>query len=154
MKADRILIEPFEFDTLKELNIIKEVNNHAVALISGILNQNMDIDIVKRFTPDEIITIKVCSSEGEERTLFKGLISKLSLKVENGLKIIKVWAYSHTYLLDKKKTTRVFQDTDKTFWDVAKYIGNKNHARVIGTEGKEEKTGHMMVQYQETDWEF
>lgn len=154
MKADWILTEPFLFHSYQELNIMKEVNNHAFAFICGILIENTDSDILENLSPDEILTIKACSLEGEETILFRGIISKISLKAEDGIKLLKVWAYSHTYLMDKKKKTRIFQDTNQTFWNITKYVGKENQARVIGTEGKEEKTGKMVVQYQETDWEF
>lgn len=154
MKADRIIIEPFVFDHLQELEIEKRINNHAMVTLCGILDKDTDEKILENMSPNEVVTIKASSIDGEDIILFKGLIAKISLKVDCGLKSLKLWAYSHTCLLDKEKKIRIFQDTCNSFMELAKYIGSQNQSRVICTEGKEQKTGRLIVQYQETDWEF
>lgn len=154
MRADRIIIEPFDFDSIQELEIEKELNAHAKATICGILEKNADENLLEIMSPYEVVTIKAKGLNGEEEVLFKGLIGRISLKTDSGVKILKLSAYSHTRLMDQEKRIRIFQDTDCCFKDLAKYIGEENQSRVIYTEGKEEKTGQLIVQYQETDWEF
>ncbi|MCI9584625.1 MAG: hypothetical protein HFG46_13260 [Clostridium sp.] len=154
MRADRVVIEPFAYDSIGELEIKKEIGSHATACVSGILEKGADEGLLERISPDETATIKAISMDGEETVLFRGLIENISLKTEAGLKSLKFTAISHTCLLDRKKQARVFQDTEASFRDIAKYIGEENGARVICTEGKEEKTGRLIVQYQETDWAF
>lgn len=154
MRADRIIVDPFTFDSIQELELVKEINDHAKATICGILDKDTDEKLLERISPNEVITIKISAMDGEEVILFRGLIGRISLRADSGVRVLRLSAYSHTCLMDKDKKIRIFQDTGCRFKDLAKYIGAENQSRVICTEGKEEKTDRLIVQYQETDWEF
>lgn len=154
MKIERFIVHPFPFITFESLHISKEINNHAFAYVSGILNNNIENDFLDKISASEVINIKGYSEDGEENILFRGLISKVSLKTENGVKFLEVWACSHTCLMDYKKHTRIFQDTHQTYQEIAKYIKTQNQASMVCTEGKGQETGRLIVQYEETDWEF
>lgn len=39
MRADRVVIEPFAYDSIGELEIKKEIGSHATARVSGILER-------------------------------------------------------------------------------------------------------------------
>lgn len=153
MRAERIIVEPFTFAHMEELKIVKEINQHAQAVVRGILDKDTDEELLKAIPANVVVTIKA-ESTNQEVIIFKGIIGKISLKIENGLRILRLWSYSHTYLLDKKKQTRIFQNTKSSFSEMIKYIGSINHARAIYTEGKGKSTGRFIIQYGETDWEF
>ncbi len=155
MRAERIIVEPFTFAHIEELKIVKEINQHAQAVVRGILDKDTDEELLKAIPANVVVTIKA-ESTNQEVIIFKGIIGKISLKIENGLRILRLWSYSHTYLLDKKKQTRIFQNTKSSFSEMIKYIGSINHARAIYTEGKgkSKSTGRFIIQYGETDWEF
>lgn len=154
MRVDKIVVEPFSFLTFQDLKISKEVNNHAYAYVKGIIKNDTEDRFLEKISVDETISIKGYSEEGEENILFRGLINKISLKVEDGIKILEVWLCSHTCYMDRQKHIRIFQNTEQTYREIVKYIGTQNQSLVICTEGKEQTTGRLIVQYQETDWEF
>ena len=154
MKPNRIEIEPFHFKSCTELVMKQQVNEHAFGRIKGILDKETDEELLEKMSADETITIKAESEDGEEMVLFKGLIHKASLSMEDGTKVLEIEAVSHTSRMDMKRNTCIFQDTSRTYLEIARYIGGKYGARVIGTEGRTQEIGQMVVQYQETDWEF
>lgn len=154
MRAEMFKVEPFSYIEFREVQIFKAVNNHATAFIKGILDKDTDENLLERMSPNEVVTIRAYSYNGEEMVIFKGLICKIALSTDDGLKSLEVQASSHTCLMDIKKNICIFQNTEQTFSEIAKYMGGKDRARVICTKGKEQNIGGIVVQYQETDWEF
>lgn len=154
MRAEMFKVEPFSYIEFREVQIFKAVNNHATAFIKGILDKDTDENLLERMSPNEVVTIRAYSYNGEEMVIFKGLICKIALSTDDGLKNLEVQASSHTCLMDIKKNICIFQNTEQTFSEIAKYMGGKDRARVICTKGKEQNIGGIVVQYQETDWEF
>ncbi len=154
MRPELIIVEPYFFISYKEIEIQQCINEHGTAEIKGILDKETDEDILEKMSPNETITIKAVLDNGESQVLFKGLVRKAELIVEDGIKILEINAISHTLLMDMKRNIRIFQDTEQLYSDIAKYIASEHKARIICTEGEERKTGHMIAQYNETDWEF
>lgn len=154
MKSERIVVEPFSYSVLTDIEIKEKINEHGSARIKGILDKGTGDDVLEKVNADEVITIKTISDNGESVVLFRGVICQISLSIEGGVKLLEIYAKSHTYLMDIKKKVRVFQDTTQTFSELAAYVGRENGARFISSEGKEQAIGQMVIQYQETDWEF
>lgn len=154
MRSELILVEPFSFITYTAIEITQQVNEHGAAHITGILDKRTEDDILEKISIKETVTIKAVEEDKEPVIIFKGVICQISLNVEGGIKRMEIFAKTHTCLMDMKKQIRVFQNTQQTVSAVAAYVGNENNARVICPEGKEQKIGRLVVQYQETDWEF
>ena len=123
MKPNRIEIEPFHFKSCTELVMKQQVNEHAFGRIKGILDKETDEELLEKMSADETITIKAESEDGEEMVLFKGLIHKASLSMEDGTKVLEIEAVSHTSRMDMKRNTCIFQDTSRTYLEIARYIG-------------------------------
>lgn len=154
MKSELIVVEPFSFISYQEIEISERVNEHGSARIKGVLHDSTDEDMLEKITADEIITIKAILDNGEVAVIFRGIICQILLSRDGGIKQLEVCAKSHTFLMDMKKEIRIFQNTVQTFSEVAAFVGKENEARFISTEGKDQAIERLIVQYQETDWEF
>ena len=103
MRPELIIVEPYFFISYKEIEIQQCINEHGTAEIKGILDKETDEDILEKMSPNETITIKAVLDNGESQVLFKGLVRKAELIVEDGIKILEINAISHTLLMDMKK---------------------------------------------------
>lgn len=154
MRSELIVVEPFSFISFTEIEILQQVNEHGTAHITGVLDKSSEENLLEKLSINEIVTVKAVLENGETVIIFKGIICQVSLCAEGGIKRLELYAKSHTCLMDMKKQIRIFQNIEQTFSAVAAYVGKENNARVICPEGKEQVTGRLVVQYQETDWEF
>ncbi len=95
-----------------------------------------------------------------EVLLSSGIIRTVEIGVETAdadpLKRVELEMVSGTWLLDRKKQNRAFQDTSMSYQAVAEIIlKNYKGASLIMKQGLDSiPVGRLMIQYQETDWMF
>lgn len=95
---------------------------------------------------------------GEEKNaLFFGIVTKIRLQESGGLQIVRIEAKSQSWLMDREKRSRSFQNTKMTFAELAEeilagYGDNDACGLILAGESHEIRT--LLVQYEETDWAF
>lgn len=133
--------------------INKVVNDHFRASIKGYVTGD-DNEIFNGLYSKEF-TVTVGYEDGVNEVIFKGIVDRASISVEGKQKILSVHADSYTMHLDLMQHTRTFQDTRKSFRTVAEYIGaHTPGTSVIYAPEANQVVSELMVQYDETDWEF
>lgn len=154
MKVIRIVTEPFAVTDIEECTIIKTVNQHFQAAISGSIYFDESDPQFSRMM-ESIFVIKAITEEGEELSLFRGRISGVQLNKTGDTIRIRIQAQSNTSLLDRETHTRTFQGSGQTYRQIVDQIlGTYQNTAVIQPKGKGEKTRGLVVQYEETDWQF
>lgn len=154
MKDVKLVITPFRLLDILECTICKEVNQHFTAKFVGHIPQTDNDEIVQRCPKEQAVCIKTVDETGEEKVFFKGIVRRISSKNVGGLRTLTVEAISRSWLMDVQEHTRTFQYEEQTYQAVANFIKEKNQAAFVYTRGMEEKTGEIIVQYEETDWKF
>lgn len=154
MREVKFVVTPFPFIDILDFTIQREVNQHFVAHITGHIGQTDDDEIVQRCAKEEAICIKGIDENGEAQTFFKGIVRDISCQNIGGLRKLTIEAVSRSWLLDTEEHTRTFQYEEQTYKEVADFIKEKNQAAFVYTRGIDEKTGEIIVQYEETDWNF
>lgn len=138
------------------MRLEKKAGQHTKAILSGLLDpkkEGQEYCIV----PEAEIEI---FDKGMEVLLFYGIIRAAEIGVETAdsdpLKRVDLELTSGTYLLDRKKQNRAFQDTSMSYQAVAEIIlKNYKGASLIMKQGLDSiPVGRLIIQYQETDWMF
>lgn len=156
MRDYRIKTEPFQFNSIFDLEIHKKVNEHSTAVISGSINRDKEEEYLYEITgnQDAILKILVIGEDEEENILFQGIVTSFRLNSINGYKTLSLELKSATYLMDTDRHIRAFQDREATYGDLIAELmkGYENGNFLI----KEMNTDieELILQYQETDWEF
>lgn len=156
MRDYRIKTEPFQFNSIFDLEIHKKVNEHSTAVISGSINRDKEEEYLYKITgnQDAILKILVIGEDEEENILFQGIVTSFRLNSINGYKTLSLELKSATYLMDTDRHIRAFQDREATYGDLIAELmkGYENGNFLI----KEMNTDieELILQYQETDWEF
>lgn len=148
------LISPYKVQTISDIRIERKPNEHARLWVTGIIpEEHRDTCIAQATSMDEI-EIRLMEDDGE-RTLFRGLLSNLSVTAVRGIYYMNMEAESYTCLLDIDIQTRTFQNAALRYEDlINRIIAPYSHADCIDQESKGAAIKQCIVQYEETDWEF
>lgn len=154
MRAINLTTNQFQFKTILNCRINKQVNQHFTAMISGYIAETTEAEILKHSLEDAF-HIKAHSEDGQVFPIFKGFIQDISIVSEGGLKKMTVRAMSNTGKLDNGRHLRTFQSAHQTWKDVADVIRSfDKNIQVIYNAGHDVRTNGLVVQYKESDWDF
>ena len=112
----------------------------------------VSLDVYKR--QEKLLVITANDSEGTGHTLFSGVLSGLSCITANDASTVVLQGIGHSSLCDVRREIRVFQDGGMTYEQVCQSLTRQPGASFIVPENGADATGVMLVQYEETDWEF
>lgn len=140
-----------EVISIDELNIIQSPNCHGQLYLSAVLNSEKKEEVFYE-APEDITVFYL--EDGQEKILFKGMITDSSMKRTGNHMLLKLKACDATYLLDTKRKTRSFQDTARTNHSVISEIMEEYPGCICIKNLPEEAIGQIWFQYEETDWEF
>ena len=138
------------------MKLEKKAGQHTSAFFSGILDPGKDGQ-EHCIVPEAEIEI---FDKGLEEFLFRGIIKAVEIGVEtidaDPLKRVELELVSGTYLLDRKKRDRAFQNTSMNYQAVAELLLKEYEgASLMMKQGMDAlPLGRLIIQYQETDWMF
>ncbi|ABR36489.1 phage baseplate assembly protein V [Clostridium beijerinckii] len=149
---EEIKVNGYSLETIKSLKIETDINKHAVLKLTGILkNEIKDSDITSTTNNK---TIEVCYGENENITLFYGIVTDIKINVELDVYTLSIEAKSMSYLMDIKLKSKSFQNTSITVHglidSIMKNYSESNYILNI----PDEEIKELLIQYEETDWEF
>lgn len=105
--------------------------------------------------------IKVFLRDGnEKRIIFSGIVTNIQLSEQGQMKIVRIEGKSQSWLMDRTKHSRSFQNTKMSFralvWEILKCYENENAENKCDLiyEGADQAVGKLLIQYEETDWKF
>lgn len=137
--------------SILEFQLTEKKNDHVYMHLTGIMGVEDDSYITDS---KEKETVKVFVKESKE-TIFQGMIVNVEIYTYGGLRYLSVDAVSYSYLTDLKKKRRSFQDKGQTYKALTQeVIKEYNGGGVMDFCSNNKATGALIVQYDETDWEF
>lgn len=153
MRDINILLEPFNFISIIDCKISKHLNDHSVMNFVCRISSDQENIIMNTDIKNTFIKLKVIDEDNKSIILFSGIIKSFSLKKSVDTRILHLNCISSTYLMDIIKKTRIFQNTSSTYSDILNYISVNNGYEFI-TNIDDTNIGKLIVQYNETDFEF
>ena len=144
----KIKVTPFEFESILEINIQQEINEHSTLYVCGIIKDDMQVKPVTEMM--EGANVK-CENDGQ--TYFNGVLQNVKITCADKVYRLEVQAISNTALLDTAKQRRSFQDNDQTYEEIVKTV-IKGQSGSVAYNASEMKVKNIILQYNETDWAF
>ena len=159
MREVQIQIEPFAYIALQKLTISQSINQHGEAKVSMRIKDEWKEAYLGTLMKPTWVRIMGKGEEGGEgatyTVLFNGLVTDFAFGQNGYETILELQLNSGTILMDRQKHFRVFQNEEA---DCMKLYQGLTLAypkgQVKAAEEKEEKTEGVLIQYQETDWQF
>ncbi len=154
MRIIGIKTEPVNFKTLLQCSVNKMLNEHFTVSITGYVSEDQAEKALNNGQSENVSVFAVLE-DNSEVLLFQGIKSDASIRYEGDTRLLTVHAVSNTVLLDSRTWLRTFQGRNQTYRDIIDEILKKSeHTGIIYTAGKEEMPGRIVVQYEESDWNF
>ncbi|MHC1748109.1 MAG: hypothetical protein AB9856_06950 [Cellulosilyticaceae bacterium] len=143
---------PVALQHITKLHIKQGLNQHAIACITGVLEEHENIMPLYKLSIDTPITIKTEAEQSE--IIFRGVPTKLNIRHQQGLYEVDLEISSYSILLDFKKHARSFQDKNKSYELIFKEIIEGYKGDILDKASNGKIQNRVNIQYQETDWEF
>lgn len=144
-------VSGFPFTKITQLFIIHEPNGHGRASIVGELAPETANECIKR-TDEHIFVTVTTSAEGQEPKLFCGYIEKISMLSETQYNGIRLELISASTKTDLTKHNKSFQNTSMTYGQIIEQaVGDTADIHMMVSD---KAIGGLIVQYNETGWEF
>ncbi|WP_160685620.1 contractile injection system protein, VgrG/Pvc8 family [Clostridium sp. C2-6-12] len=149
---EKIRVNGYNLEAIKNLKIETNINEHALLKLTGILkNEAKDRDISSTTNNK---TIEICYEGDEGKTLFYGVVTNIEINVELDVYTLNLEAKSMSYLMDIKSKCKSFQNismtTHKLIDTIMQEYSNSSYILKI----PDEEVKELLIQYEETDWEF
>lgn len=146
-----ISIEGVSFNRLLELEIRHSVNEHGMAVITVETDEATANDYLNR--ADEKSTVMISTSaEGQPEVLFYGVVTNVGMEKLNEYVLLKLVLTSCSILCDTQKKNKSYQNIGKKYEDIMTQA--VEGAAIIDMQMTDKAIGNMIVQCNETGWEF
>lgn len=154
MRDIKLKLEPFDFISVLDCEIYKSLNNHSLLKFVCRISTDQEQIIMNTNISYMPIKLKMSNEDKVESIIFSGIIKDFSIKKVGDTRVLSLNGISNTYLMDIVKKTRVFQDPSSTYEDILNYISNYHDYKFIMNIGSNTSIERLIVQYNETDFEF
>ncbi len=155
MRDYRIETTQFKFLTILSLTIEKEINQHACAIVSGLIDDTCVTEYQNTLMQDTWVQVSAVDRDGQSKTLINGIVAGFTLDSAVHQKILTLKIMSGSWLMDCEVHFRTFQNAALSYGDVMKVINQRyTDSDFIGVDAVNAPIGGFILQYQETDWEF
>lgn len=148
-------IAPYEIKHLLKAELIQKVNEHSTLYIKALLPEERKDSDVQRCTGGSNIKFSYTRGDSSEYVLFQGIVKDIQVESINGMYYMEVRAVSYSCLLDIERRTRTFQQKGMSYKALMGQVSaGYGEAGAADFASQGAAIGQLLVQYQETDWEF
>ena len=144
----KLKVSPFTFVSIEEIRIEKALNEHSTLYVCGLVSEEDNITPVKDMTQGTPICF-----ENDGHVYFSGVLTNIKIKCEGSQYRLYAHASSNTILLDVTKHRRSFQDNEMTYKSIVEYVIQEEEG-TVEYHADEMTVENIILQYDETDWEF
>lgn len=156
MKADYIKVKEINFVSITKCNMKKTINEHGFIEIEGIIKDKEEDNCISLAERQSYIHVVAKKISGESKIIFCGYIDEMEIDCDM-VKIIKIKLVTGTKQLDLSVRTRTFQNIGMSYEEIIRSNDRQNTNIKAGSkflESGANSIGKLIVQFQETDWEF
>lgn len=145
---------PYPLLNILGLSITSSINNHGTAVITGLIPEEERDRCIEESTVNDPIEIYEIRESGADILIFSGVMTCITVRVEQNLSYLIVDAKSWTTKLDIKLKDRSFQDKNATYSDIITRVLADYPSTDFRLIPEDRPSGKLLVQYRETDWTF
>ncbi len=151
---DFTLTIPIKVKKIISVKIVQKCNEHAVAKITVLLEQGQNLEDIYAMNEKTSIVLHNKNSD-KKPILFSGILMGLNVSVQHDMCIAELVVKSHSISMDLKKKRRSFQYEKNLYQSIFQQILETDYqGDFIDTISKAKAQERVIIQYDETDWEF
>lgn len=154
MRAVKLEVKPFTFVSFLQLECTKELNQHGVIKITGIIEQENNRTYMDMALQETWVNVYAVSENEDIQHFFAGILTGLWIKKEGQVYILTIEVKTGSFLLDIKPHTRSFQNPGFQYSQVITTCLEKEGGSLYMPDNNDKATERFLLQYQESDWQF
>lgn len=144
----RLSVSPFAVEGIVEMKVDQALNQHASLYLKGIIpKETKDSGVLGA---DDATVVTVSDQDG---VIFSGLIQNIRASFEGEVYYLEVWAVSHSIKADTHIVSRSFQDAGMNYQQIAGQLAGESGLSA-DVSAPPMTVNNILLQYQETNWEF
>lgn len=134
--------------------IICCIGGHARAGLEVLIPGEEDVGEISRKLKGGQMCIHEVTEEDSLRTLFLGYVERVEIVAEGKYITAKINGISYSAQMDGKEKYCSYQNTESTYRDIVDEVAGRTRKATVEWNVEDRKTGNLLVQYGESDWEF
>jgi phage baseplate assembly protein gpV len=147
------LISPYGSVQLTNFRISSKPNQHTRVSFCGMVDETQKDSCIEKAGTQDQIEINLTDAGQKVQTLFKGVVTQISVKTVRGIYYLEVEALSNTYLLDLKLKNRSFQNLQMSYNELfQKVLADYSKGSFTDRTTQGAKLQGVIIQFKETDW--
>lgn len=147
-------LPPFDFISIIDCKMKKALNEHAMLEFTCRISEEQENKIFDISLKNTATSLFILDDNNESKKIFAGIVKDFSLQNTSDSRVLKLFIVSATYLMDNQKKIRIFQDKSSTYNEVINKLGTYGDYGCILASGDGVSIEKVIVQYNETDFEF
>lgn len=144
----RLSVSPYAVEGIVEMKVDQSLNHHGAMYLKGIIPKDMGDGGVMDTDDSTVVTVS-----DQDGVIFSGLVQDIRASFEGQVYYLEVWAVSFSIRADTNVLSRSFQDPGMDYQQIAQMMGGED-ALSVSMEAASLPVNNILLQYQETNWEF
>ena len=136
---------------IRRLDIVQKPGSHASLYLEAVLDGEQEENELQNISKTMTLMYR---TEGETRPLFYGVIDKIFIRKDGEDVSLYLEAWDATYLMDTERRIRIFQNPQMTPEELMAEVMCTYPAADYKLNVPKMPIGQLIIQYEETDWEF
>ncbi len=155
MREYNIRTSPLEFLDILELQLEEKINQHGKMILSGHIMDEQEEEYLGLLTGEVWEQVRMIGKDGEIKTLFTGIVTDFAITYINDQKKLTLEIMTGSCLLDRQKHLRTYQNPSTIYEQIFREItAGYEESGITFAKPYAETIGELVLQYEETDWEF
>lgn len=146
-----VKITGLSLDKILACEIQSHIGEHSTLKLSGLVEN--EEEFLYGVSDGQDIEVIIQGSEGT-KILFSGIVTGVSITESGQMKTACVEGKSRSWLMDRTKHSRSFQNAHITFQALTQEILKDYTGSSLIYTGDSQEIGNLIIQYEETDWDF
>lgn len=138
-------------DRILTCEIESHIGEHSTLMLSGVTGNEEELLYELPDCQDIEIFLR---GEAEPEILFSGIVTNIRVTESGQMKTVWIEGKSRSWLMDRTRHSRSFQDSGMSFQTLVQEILNDYGESGLIYAADCQETGSLIIQYEETDWVF
>jgi hypothetical protein len=151
---EQIVLNAYQTEHILMLEMEESINSHGTLYMTAVIPEETAEQYVYETTPMMPVTLSYLENRESMKTLCRGLVANIQVSCQGNIYQMDLMVKGKTWAMDIIKRSRSFQDISMTVHQLIREVMSGYADSDCIIQIPDEPIGELVIQYQETDWEF
>lgn len=151
---EQIVLNAYQTEHILMLEMQESVNSHGVLYMTAIIPEEAAEKYVYETTPMMPVTLSYREDTESMKTLCRGYVANIQVTCQGNIYQMDLMIKGKSCAMDIVRRSRSFQNKSMTVHQLIREVMSGYDSSDCIIQIPDEPVGKLVVQYQETDWEF